>query len=355
MESTTEQWVIPEGTDVIAADGDKVGKVVAVDPAYLVVEKGFFFPTDYYVPRSAISSFDGDKAYLAVTKDQALNQAWDTAPGAAVADQPSVAEDRALGTAPAPVAGTGRAATGQTVRVPVHEEELTATKRPVEAGTVRVNKDVVAEERTLDVPVTEEHLVVNRRVVDRDAPAGAPAFKEDTIEIPLLSEEVDVQKRNRVVEEIEIGKEQVQRTERVADTVRREEVRVDDSAAAAGATTSGSVVGTAQTARWAPAAATDYSLLTGKDVYSAEGDKVGTIKGDYQPSGDFAAGVGRHYFLLDPGLLRDWFGGYDEVYLPESAIAAVTDDRVDLSLTKDRIKGQDWTTRPADLDSYRWA
>src|SRR5215218_8527033 len=63
MESRTEQWVIPEGTDVVAADGDKVGKVIAAEADYLVVEKGFFFPTDYYIPRSAVASYDGDKAY----------------------------------------------------------------------------------------------------------------------------------------------------------------------------------------------------------------------------------------------------------------------------------------------------
>jgi uncharacterized protein (TIGR02271 family) len=349
MEGTAEQWIIPEGTEVIAADGDKVGKVVAVDPSYLVVEKGFFFPTDYYVPRNAIANYDGDKAYLTVTKDQALNQAWDVAPGASAADQTAVTQDRVVGTEPASVAGTG-----ETVRVPVHEEELTATTRPVERGTVRVTKDVVAEEQTLDVPVTEERLVVNRRVVDRDAPADAAAYKEDTIEIPLLSEEIDVQKRDRVVEEIEIGKERVQRTERVTDTVRREEVRVDDAGVATAATPV-STAGTARAARWTPAAAADYDVLTGKDVYSAEGDKVGSIKGVWHPSGAFAAGVGRHYFLLDPGLVRDWFGGYDEVYLPESAIALVTSERVDLNLTKDQIKGQDWTTRPADLDTYRWA
>ena len=28
MEGTTEQWIIPEGTEVVAADGDKVGKVI---------------------------------------------------------------------------------------------------------------------------------------------------------------------------------------------------------------------------------------------------------------------------------------------------------------------------------------
>ena len=349
MESMTEQWVIPEGTEVVAADGDKVGKVIAAQGDYLVVEKGFFFPTDYYVPRTAIASYDGDKAYLTVTKDQALNQAWGVAPDAYATDQAAAAEDRAIGTAPAP-------ATGETVRVPVHEEELTATTRPVERGRVTIAKDVVAEERTLEVPVTEERLVVNRRVVDRDAPADAAAYVEDTIEIPLLSEEVDVAKRDRVVEEIEIGKERVQRTERVADTVRREEVRVDDAGAATGAVgTAVAAAGTARAARWAPRAAADYDLLTGKDVYSAEGDKVGTVKGVYHPAGDFAAGVGRHYFLLDPGVLRDWFGGYDEVYLPEAAIDLVTTERVDLGLTKDQIKGQDWTARPADLDTYRRA
>ncbi|MEA2527832.1 MAG: hypothetical protein QOF01_2804, partial [Thermomicrobiales bacterium] len=49
-----------------------------------------------------------------------------------------------------------------------------------------------------------------------------------TIEVPVRGEEVDVQKRVRVAEEIEVGKEAVQRTERVAGTVRHEEVRVED-------------------------------------------------------------------------------------------------------------------------------
>jgi len=105
---------------------------------------------------------------------------------------------------------------------------LTATTRPVERGQVQINKEVIAEERTLEVPVTEERVTVTRRVVDRDASADETAFDGGTIEIPLRSEEVDVQKRTRVAEEIEIGKEAVQRTERVSGTVRREEVHVDD-------------------------------------------------------------------------------------------------------------------------------
>ena len=80
--------------------------------------------------------------------------------------------------------------------------------------------------------------------------------------------------------------------------------------------------------------------MTGKDVYSADGEKVGKITQVFHPEGTFAATRGRHYFLLDPGLLREWFGGLDEVYLPESAIEQVTQDRVTVSVTKDQIKGQ---------------
>jgi uncharacterized protein (TIGR02271 family) len=118
---------------------------------------------------------------------------------------------------------------GDTLRVPVHEEELTATTRPVERGQVRVDKRIVEEDRAIDVPISEERVTITRRAVDREAGVDDLAFREDSIEIPLRSEEVDVQKRDRVVEEIDIAKDTVQSTKRVADTVRREEVTVDEA------------------------------------------------------------------------------------------------------------------------------
>jgi len=48
--------------------------------------------------------------------------------------------------------------------------------------------------------------------------------------VPLRSETVDVQKQARVAEEVVVGKDAVQRTERVTDTVRKEEVFVDEDA-----------------------------------------------------------------------------------------------------------------------------
>ena len=241
MDRTSEQWSIREGTDVFSADDHKVGKVVAVRPTYLVVEKGFLFRTDYQVPTGAVATYDGNRVYLSVTKNEALNQGWDTMPDEGVA---------ATATATAATYDTGTAATdtasaverttadleGEVLRVPVHEEELTATTREREVGQVEITKHVVAEERVLEVPVTEERVRVERHRVDRDAAPDDTAFQAGTIEVPLRAEEVELQKRTRVSEEIEIGKEAVQRTEQVTGTVRREVVDVRERAVEGGRT-----------------------------------------------------------------------------------------------------------------------
>jgi uncharacterized protein (TIGR02271 family) len=249
-----DRWNIREGAEVRSSDDEKLGKVVAFESNYIVVEKGFFFPTDYYIPTSAIANADGDTIYLSVGKDQALNSGWDQM----VTTDTTYADDTVVGetfqteavtnydtTATAGTTGTiaagydaagttGAAATDEVLHVPVHEEELAATKRTVEQGQVRIDKDVIAEERTLDVPVTEERVRVTRRVVDREGTADADAFTEGTIEVPVRGEEVDLQKRVRVAEEVEISKEAVQRTETVGGTVRREEVHVEDQTIDAG-------------------------------------------------------------------------------------------------------------------------
>jgi uncharacterized protein (TIGR02271 family) len=205
------------GAEVFGADGEKVGTVAAVYPGYIVVEKGFFFPTDYYIPMSAIASSDNDQVYLNLAKDAALQSGWDAQP----TDLETASYDTSVTTG----------VTDEEIRVPVMEEELTATVRAQEAGAVRIEKDVVTEQRTLDVPVTEERVRVERRVVDRPVGAAeADAFEETVIEVPLRSETVDVQKQARVAEEVVVSKEAVERTERVSDTVRKEEVFVDEDA-----------------------------------------------------------------------------------------------------------------------------
>ena len=219
------------GDDVYGSDGDKVGTVAEVQPSYIVVEKGFFFPTDYYIPMSAVSSASAGQVTLNVAKDAALNSGWDTVP-----DTDTVIIDTDISTAGRASSGGQRevgayeVAAEDELRIPVVEEELTATVRAAEAGAVRIEKRVVEEDRVLEVPVTDEQIRVERRIVDRPVGADTQAFEEIVIDVPVTTEEVELQKRARVAEEIVVSKEATQRTERVTDTVRREEVYVDEDA-----------------------------------------------------------------------------------------------------------------------------
>ncbi|MDQ3779760.1 MAG: YsnF/AvaK domain-containing protein, partial [Chloroflexota bacterium] len=80
------------------------------------------------------------------------------------------------------------------------------------------------------VPVREERVRVERHAVDRPVAASErEAFADQVIEVPLRGETVEAQKEVRVAEEIEIGKEAVERSETVSGTVRREEVEVRES------------------------------------------------------------------------------------------------------------------------------
>ena len=219
METADRQHALREGMTAYGAEGEQVGKVVAVDPNYVVVEKGFFFPSDYYIPASAIARADEDDLYLVFTKDEALRQGWDRPPTASAVGY-------------APDAGYDLEAVGiedrEPVRVPIHEEELLATKRPVEAGVVRIEKDVVEEERVVDVPVIEERVRVRRVAAEPGATPEPGAFEEGTIEVPIRGEEVELQTQTRVAGAVEVAKAPVERIERVVGTVRREQVRVDD-------------------------------------------------------------------------------------------------------------------------------
>jgi uncharacterized protein (TIGR02271 family) len=249
MSSSRYASQINVGDEVYGSDGDKVGTVAEVQPDSIVIEKGFFFPTDYYIPTSAIASASDGQIYLSTTRDAALNSGWDTVPevvptgmtesGTVFTNGDVRATDRTSidggvtdrGRSAERLATPAQVADDDELRIPLMEEELTATVRPTEGGAVRIEKRVVEEDRVLEVPVTDEQIRVERRIVDR--PVGAnetQAFEEIVIEVPLTREQVELHKQARVAEEIVVSKEAVQRTEQVRGTVRREEVYVGEDA-----------------------------------------------------------------------------------------------------------------------------
>jgi uncharacterized protein (TIGR02271 family) len=124
-------------------------------------------------------------------------------------------------------ARTGTATTAEERSMKLHEEELHARKQPVEAGEVRVRKEVVTEHKTLDVPVQREEVIVERHPVGGKPAPGATIRAGEEIRIPVHEEHVRVEKTPVVKEEVTVGKRKVQETEHVSGDVRKEELRVE--------------------------------------------------------------------------------------------------------------------------------
>ena len=234
---------IEPGWDVYSSDGEKVGNVEeSVQNDFIHVTKGTFLHSDLYIPISAVQSVDEGALTLNVAKDAIGDMGWSdlptelidtTADYVATADYSQTADYTAsTQTVDYQPVETARTTDQDSIRVQRHEEELQAQKQAVEAGEVTIRKDVSAEERTLEVPVTREEVQVSRKTVDRPASGTEQAFSEgETIRVPIVEEQVTVTKEPRVVEEVEIQKVAQQETEQVSDTVRREEIYVDESGA----------------------------------------------------------------------------------------------------------------------------
>jgi uncharacterized protein (TIGR02271 family) len=100
--------------------------------------------------------------------------------------------------------------------------------REREAGQVRVNKHVRTDREQIRVPKRREEVSVERVPVE-GREASEAEIGEDEISMPVVEEEVVVEKRPEVKEEIRVRKDVVHDEEVVEEDVRREEVDVEDA------------------------------------------------------------------------------------------------------------------------------
>ena len=215
------------GADVYGADNEKIGTVADVGQNYFLVQKGWLFIKDLYLPTSTIAQADGDAVYLSLTKGEAEQMGRDQLP---TTDDAWYGTQRTGETGYATDREVGRTVNeDENISVPIVEEQLKAGVRETEAGRVRIVKDAREERQTLDVPVEREEVYVTERAVNRPATEADLSMRERDIEIPLREQEVVTQKEARVTGEVNLRKETVTDTERVTDTVRREDVRVEDA------------------------------------------------------------------------------------------------------------------------------
>ncbi|KAB7704032.1 YsnF/AvaK domain-containing protein [Bacillus aerolatus] len=113
--------------------------------------------------------------------------------------------------------------------VRLREEQLDITKERVQVGELQLHKEVVEEHRTVHVPLMREEVYVERRPVLDGEYDGSPFTADEIYRIPITEERIEVTKRPVVVEEVIIGKREIQETKQVQDIIRKEEARIERS------------------------------------------------------------------------------------------------------------------------------
>jgi uncharacterized protein (TIGR02271 family) len=120
--------------------------------------------------------------------------------------------------------------TNDTTSIPVIEEELNVGKKEVERGGIRITSRVVEKPVEKNINLREEHITVERQPVNRAATeSDFEQAKDQDIEVREHAEVPVVNKEARVVEEIKLKKDVTEHEETINDTVRKTEVKVDDS------------------------------------------------------------------------------------------------------------------------------
>ena len=109
----------------------------------------------------------------------------------------------------------------------LREEQLNVSKQREQTGEVNLRKEIVTEQKNINVPVTHEEVVVERRAVTGGQVDNTPIGEGETIRVPVSEEQVNVTKNTVGTGEVSVGKRNVQETQQVNDTVKREEARLD--------------------------------------------------------------------------------------------------------------------------------
>jgi uncharacterized protein (TIGR02271 family) len=217
--------------EVFDVDGDKIGtvhEVVGGEPAgYMKVPTGLLgLGGDRYIPLSAVREVRRDGIYLTADKDDAEQLGWHAPPTPTARERQETISPKPMARPPEAPGGSLRSTEGEQ-HIELREEELRARTEQVEAGEVRLRKEIVSQQQTLEVPVTREELDVERHPVTDPTPAQGEVGDGEEIRVPLQEECVHLEKETVATEEVRLGRRPVTETEHVTGTVRKEEAHVE--------------------------------------------------------------------------------------------------------------------------------
>lgn len=216
---------ILEGQPIYDADGNELGSVKEVRGSYVKVDASM--QPDYWLRTDALTTAPGSGELTVMAGAEPYSQ-----PGPEL-DQETTAYGRAT-SSPGASASRGTQAHGGVMdeddaqTLTLREERLRVAKEREQAGEVHLGKRLTERQETIEVPVREERVVIERTPGSGQIRPGEITDASGEIEVPLTKERVDVEKETVVAEEVGVRKEATERSERVQDTLRREELTIEE-------------------------------------------------------------------------------------------------------------------------------
>jgi uncharacterized protein (TIGR02271 family) len=117
---------------------------------------------------------------------------------------------------------------GGRVVIPLVAEDVAVSKAARETGRVRVIKTTSEWEETVDEPLAREQVQIERVSINRPVEGPMESRQEgDTLIIPVVEEELVIQKRLLLKEEIRITKQRIEEQRPQTVTLRRQEVDIE--------------------------------------------------------------------------------------------------------------------------------
>jgi uncharacterized protein (TIGR02271 family) len=127
----------------------------------------------------------------------------------------------------------GKVMEGESRSIPVVEEELKIGRQAVETGSVVLNKSVSEKNLLVESIVAHDRVTVERVQINREVRSAPPAvrYEGNKMIIPILKEEIVVQKKLILVEEYHITKDKVQEQIQEPVVLRKEGITIDQKKA----------------------------------------------------------------------------------------------------------------------------
>jgi uncharacterized protein (TIGR02271 family) len=218
LSGPTEGLLDSRGWQVSTSDGTAAGTVedLLVSPAAMEVRYFLVSVVPELAPDASMRTLRVPAAHARVDAERRhvhLNTL-------SSADLGLLPVDRAVAPGQPPVGGRG--GEDEEIRLVLSHEELDVRTRSVAKGEVRVEKRVETKQVREVVPVTREDVSIERRPVPEGITDFAPRVEGDVTYVPLVVEELVIQKRLVAREELVIRKTKVTEEQVVEESLRWE-------------------------------------------------------------------------------------------------------------------------------------